>query len=160
MQDRRGGARECVSVPEPFPASEWKAVYLTAISEPERYTELTFTWANLRVCLAHNFDDFTDTLQDVSDHIADGMMKSADLAPSLTEELQKSIGRKIINQRDHSDATRAGRGNSKTTSPKLVAFYSVLLCVGGPRTLGLVTKALGGPSAEVEAFARGAPPPL
>ena len=46
-----------VRVPEPFPASEWQHIYLTAITEPARFMELRATWANLRVRLAENFDD-------------------------------------------------------------------------------------------------------
>jgi len=45
------------ALPKPFPLSEWQQIYLTAITSESRYVELTSTWANLRVCLAENFDD-------------------------------------------------------------------------------------------------------
>ena len=48
-----------IHVPEPFPKSEWEQVYLTALTDPMRYSELSMTWANLRVCLSANFADLS-----------------------------------------------------------------------------------------------------
>ena len=36
-----------VNVPKPFPHSEWRQIYLTAISDVSRFVELWATWANL-----------------------------------------------------------------------------------------------------------------
>lgn len=51
---RREGA--AAGVPRPFPDSEWLQVFVAAMGEA-RYREVEATWANLRVCVSHNFDD-------------------------------------------------------------------------------------------------------
>ena len=46
-----------VSVPKPFPESEWLHVWACAAA-PSRFVNLRASWANVRARLPANFDDF------------------------------------------------------------------------------------------------------
>ena len=94
----------------------------------------------LAEAMARVTDDtsFTNTLEDVSDLFADGMMKPAELEPSLSEELQKSLGRQLLQHNDYS-------------------VYGILLCITGTRGLGMVTKALSGRAETVQEWPSDAP---
>ena len=48
---------EGLSLPQPFPESEWLQIFTCAVRDESRFEELESTWANLRVLLAYNFDD-------------------------------------------------------------------------------------------------------
>ena len=89
VKAQREGA---VELPEPFPASEWTHIFVTALTQPSRFEELQSTWANLRVLLAENFDDLqvSDDPAGEPDAVGSALRKARALyaatgQPSLSE---------------------------------------------------------------------------